>query len=251
MKSTFKLSLLTVVLAGSAFLTNCSEDPINPIDNVSNTDFSAEEPFSYEFAITDHSGLELRAVNGTITITQLSGSNSLKITGVKRVRSESNADATAHLNDLMVETQDLAVGFLVRTVQPDFSGGRTYSVDYTITMPRNMDIIVISANGQVILDDIHGSVFVNLINGDIDSKVTLPADGIIDMQLTNGSMALDIPQNTSTTFTAKVGNGSITVTDLELQNRLETAKSLTGTLGDGRGTISLNAVNGTITVMGF
>ncbi len=251
MKSIFKLLLLTVVLAGSAFLTSCSEDPINPIDNVSNTNFSAEDTASFEFSVTGQTELELLAVNGTITITQISGSDSVEITGVKRVRSESTADAKAHLSDLVVEAQDLGDGFLVRTIQPDFSGGRTYSVDYTITMPQNMDITVNSTNGQVTLNEIHGNVYITLINGDIDSEVTLPADGTIDMQLTNGSMALAIPQNISTTFTAKVGNGSISVDNLEIRNRVETAKSLSGVLGDGRGTISLNTTNGTITVMGF
>jgi DUF4097 and DUF4098 domain-containing protein YvlB len=92
---------------------------------------------------------------------------------------------------------------------------------------------------------------VDLINGDIDGKVTLPLDGTIHMGITNGSIDLDIPQNTSAEFTAGVTNGSISVSNLELRNRVETSKSLTGTLGDGRGTISLNTTNGNIMVTEF
>jgi hypothetical protein len=255
MKRIFKLSLLWIFLANSVFLMNCSKDdptsPNNSNDNVSNTNFAAEASFSYEIDVMGHSGLSMEAINGTIVITEVSGSNSVKISGEKRVESESTEDAEAHLKELEVDVQDLTSEILVRTVQPKQSGGRHYIVNYTITLPPNMDIAVNSINGRVSLDEIHGNVFVDLINGDIDGEVTLPLDGTIDMKLTNGRLELDIPQNTSAEFTASIANGSISVSNLELQNRVETSKSLTGTCGDGHGTISLNTTNGEIIVTGF
>ena len=71
------------------------------------------------------------------------------------------------------------------------------------------------------------------------------------MQLTNGMLELDIPQNTSAEFEATTATGTIIVSNLLLQNRVETSKSLTGTCGDGRGTISLRTTNGGIVVTGF
>jgi hypothetical protein len=234
---------------------NCSQDdpisPNNSIDNVSNTNFSAKEPFSYEIDVMGHSGLSLEAINGTIVITEVSASNTVKITGVKQVKSESTEDAKAHLKDLVVDVQDLMNEILVRTEQPSHWGGRNYIVNYTITLPQNMDITVNSLNGRVTLNEIHGNVFVDLINGDIESEVTLPLDGTIDMKLTNGRLELDIPQNTSAKFEAAVSTGTVSVSNLEIQNRVETSKSLTGTCGDGHGTISLNTTNGEIIVMGF
>jgi DUF4097 and DUF4098 domain-containing protein YvlB len=255
MKRIFKLPLLLIFLANSVFWMNCSkDDPISPInqnDNVSNTNFEAKDSFSYEIDVVGHSGLSLEAINGTIVFTEVTASNSVKISGEKRVESESTEDAEAHLKELSVDVQDLTNEILVKTLQPKHSGGRHYIVNYTISLPKNMDVTVYSLNGRVTLNEIFGNVSVDLINGDIDGKVTLPLDGTIHMGITNGSIDLDIPQNTSAEFTASVTNGSISVSNLELRNRVEISKSLTGTLGDGRGTISLNTTNGNIMVTGF
>ena len=101
------------------------------------------------------------------------------------------------------------------------------------------------------MNDIYGSVAVELVNGDIDSKVTLPLDGTIAMGVANGDIELDIPKNTSAQFASSVVNGEITVSNLNIQNKVETSKSVSGTCGDGRGTINLSTVNGDINVTGF
>lgn len=256
MKRIINLLFLVAFSATTVFLMSCSDEinptsPDNSSDQVSNTDFAAWERFSIAMSAANYSELSLEAINGTIVITEASAADSFKISGEKRVESESIEDAEAHLKELEVDVQDLTDEILIRTIQPKLSGGRHYIVNYTITLPKNMDIKVNSANGLVTLNEIVGSVFVALINGDIDSEVTLPLDGTIDMKLTNGRMELDIPQNTSAKFNATVVNGNISVSNLDLQNRMETSKSQTGTLGDGSGTISLNTTNGDISVTGF
>ena len=114
-----------------------------------------------------------------------------------------------------------------------------------------MDVNVHSVNGTITLNDIFGSVAVELVNGDIDSKVTLPLDGTIAMGVANGDIKLDIPKNTSAQFASSVVNGKINVSNLNLQNKVETSKSVSGTCGEGRGTINLSTVNGDINVNGF
>ena len=101
------------------------------------------------------------------------------------------------------------------------------------------------------MNEIYGSVTVELVNGDIDSKVTLPLDGIIDMGVGNGDIKLEIPKNTSAQFASSVVNGKINVSNLNLQNKVETSKSVSGTCGEGLGTINLSTVNGDIDVKGF
>jgi hypothetical protein len=249
------LFVLVALLAASMFLMNCSGDistsPNNANDQVSNTDFAAEKPFSFETDVLAHSDLSVKAINGTIVITEAPNSNSVKISGKKRVESESAEDAEAHLKELEVDVQNLTGEIFVRTVQPKRSEGRNYVVDYTITLPKNMDVSVNSLNSRVTLDGILGSVFVDLINGAIHSKVTLPQDGTIDMSLINGIMELEIPKQTSAELSARVVNGNIGVSNLDLQNKTETSKFLRGTCGDGRGAISLITTNGNIYVTGF
>jgi len=254
MKSTTKISLILVFLLNSIFLMNCNYDgPIcsdNPNDHVSNTNFTAEDSFSYEIDVMDHSAISLEAINGTIYFTGKSGTNSVKISGVKQVQSESTRDAIDHLEELTVDVQDHTNGILVRTMQPNQSEGRNYIVNYTITLPQDMDFYINSVNGHIIINEVQSNVFVNLINGNIESEAQLPPGGTIDMKLINGNLLLDIPQNTSANIDAKVINGSVNATNLEIRNRVETLKSLTGTCGDGNGEILLNTINGNIMLTG-
>jgi hypothetical protein len=234
-----------------------------------NNDFEAEEPFSFEVNVVNQTQLRLQGINGEIDITGIGGTNSVIITGTKRVGSYSIQDAEEHLDELEVNVQDLADEVFVETVQPQNTGDRDYVVDYTITLPSNFevqvanvnglitldsinnDVAVVNVNGQVTLIEIMGSASVNVVNGEIESEVTLPLDGIIDLNAVNGNINLDVPTNTSAEFSANVTNGSINISNLVLQNEVITPTSVTGTLGNGEGEISLDTVTGSINVSGF
>jgi DUF4097 and DUF4098 domain-containing protein YvlB len=211
----------------------------------------AEEPFSFNEPVGTQTALQLQGVSGTIEVTGTPGATSIAITGVKRVQANTLEDATAHLAQLNVEVGSSANEVLVQTVQPKFSAGRNYIVNYTISLPQDIDCSIISVNGQILADAIHGSVFLALVNGQITASVTLPSAGEIDMSLVNGNIDLRIPQTTSAEFSATNAIGSITLTNLSLSNETVTPGSRTGTLGSGDGTISLDAGNGTIAVQGI
>ena len=270
MISTINKFIVLVLLTPFVFWIHCGKDnPADSIGNVKNTDFVAEESFSFEVDVKDHTRLRLEAINGNVIITGLSESDSVMITGEKRVGSESMRDAEEHLQKLEVRVTDLASEVFVKTIQPDQTYGRSYVVDYTITLPKSLQVLadnvngtvridsinnlvsVDNVNGQVILNEIFGSAFVNLANGQIEGKVTLPLAGTADMSTTNGSIELDIPHSTSAEFSASVTHGIITISNLVLQNEVRTPTSRSGTLGDGQGTISLSTVNGNISVSGF
>lgn len=173
------------------------------------------------------------------------------ISGVRRVRSESVADAEEHLDLLEVDVQDLPYIVAVRTVQPERSYGRSYQVDYDIVLPADMRLHINHVNGQILLSNLRESVYVNLVNGLVDGEVTMPSGGVIDMDVVNGGIQLAIPKTTSAEFSAAVVNGSIGIADLNLQDPVATSTSLTGTLGSGDGVISLSIVNGNISVAGI
>ena len=259
-----------VLLAASLFWITCSSDKtVDSEGNVNNTDFVAKESFSFRVDVTTHSRLRLDGVSGTVTITGESGSDSVLITGERRVGSESTQDAEAHLPLLQVSVQEIGNEIYVKTTQPEQSHGRSYVVDYTITVPEGFVVSVnhvtgivsinsaknsVSVNhvtGQVLLDEISGSAVVNLVTGGIEAEVTLPENGTINLNLVTGNIELDIPQNTSAEFSANVVTGTISMSDLVLQNQVSTSTSLSGTLGNGEGTILLNLVTGSVSVHGF
>ena len=270
MKNIFSKSIIVVLLFACVLWVSCGRDKsVSSDDTVDNTNFTAERPFSYQVDVVNHSQLSLEAINGNIKITGMSDSDSVIITGIRRVGSESTQDAEEHLQYLEVSVQDLGSKILVKTIQPEKTYGRSYHVNYTITLPEDLQVVVISVNGNVTLDsidnditvinvngtitldEIYGNVFVTLTNGGIDGEITLPQDGVIQISLVNGNIVLNIPIETSAEFAAGITNGNIVVSNLTLKDQVVTTSSLSGTLGDGRGTISLITVNGNINVSGF
>lgn len=270
MKNIMVKSVLLALLAVCFYFLGCGSDKSSgPDKNVSNTDFVAKASFSYGVEVTDHTFLSLEGINGNVAITGLSDADSVIVAGEKRVGSESMQDAEEHLQQLHVSVSEAQSGVFVKTIQPDQTYGRSYVVDYNITLPMNLDVAVINTNGavdidsvngsvsvenvngQVDLDEIIGSVSAQLVNGQVSAKVTPPKGGIISMSTVNGGINLEIPQYTSAQFSAIVVNGTFSISNLVLIGMVTTPNSISGTLGTGEGTIALSTVNGSISVSGF
>ncbi len=271
MKSTPRDLTAQFFLALCLILTGCSEDsnPVASDGNVDNTNFTASRSFSFEVGAAGHTRVMVEGINGDVVIVGNSEATSVIIAGQREVGSESTEDAEEHLQYLQVSVTDLGSEILAKTTQPSDTQGRSYVVDYDITLPEDMQVVASNVNGtlsvdamtgsvtasvtngQIDLDDINGSTDIDLVNGQISAEVSLPLDGTIDMSVTNGNINLRIPRTTSAVFTATVVNGIITTTNLDLQNMNRTDNSITGTLADGQGTITLRTVNGNISVTGF
>lgn len=264
----FLLTSLCLISCGGGGDVNVDFDGGN-FPPFPDTDSEATDPFFIEVDAGNRSKVRLKGIRGKVIITGMSGINSVMISGIKLVGSDSTEDAEEHLPGLKVNVQSLEDEIFVETIQPqDFT--RKYIVDYTITMPKDMKSQVTNSNGTVVLDSLDndvtvnnkngdvtlkgivGSAFVTLTNGIIESEVTLPFNGTIDLKTVNGNINLAIPENTSAEFSASVTFGSISVLNLELQNEVSTSTSRSGTLGNGQGTISLEAeVTGDINVSGL
>lgn len=244
-------------------LAGCSEDLTG------SNGFEAQEPFSVAVEVTTQLAVVLNGVNGEIEFVGVAGFDSVRIEGVRRVFSSSVADAEAHLSDIEVVT-DLRAGEVgIQTEQPSSSNGRSYVVDYQVTMPAELMVQIENANGNIkleslentaraqvangniVLADILGDVHAQTGNGNIVCGVTLPTAGQASLTTGNGNINLQIPTVTSAQFSAAVGNGVITVSNLNLQDQTITPNLVTGRLGDGDGQITLAAGNGNITAVGF
>ena len=230
--------------------------------------FAARKAFSFEVDIAQQSRLRLEAVNGNVAIDGRPGVRSVTITGERIVESSSLGDAEDHLDEVSVQVRDFSDEVFVRTIHPRNSQHRNYVVHYTITMPKdlaleithingNLDVDTIEngvsidhANGNVRLANVVGSARVKVVNGFINSDVTMPLDGVIDMSTSNGNIDLAIPASTSATLSASVANGQIRTSNLALEDQSDSPRSLDGTLGEGEGTIDLKTLNGNINVTG-
>jgi len=257
------VSIIIFIAAG------CSDNSTSTGRNVNNTDFVASETFEYSVVVDQHTRLSLNAINGSISITGIPGIGSVTVSGEKKVGSESMEDAQEYLQLLEVIVEDQITNVEVSTEQPANPHGRSFIVDYIIRVPDNF-IVTVNAvngtitigavnnnlnlqnvNGQILLADIQGSVTATLANGQIGGNIALPSNGLISLSVANGDIDLGIPSNTSAYFSASVANGIIDISNLILHNEDISATHVTGTLGDGSGSINLSMANGTINVEGY
>lgn len=242
------ISLWLALLVVSVACFGCDCQPGSPSWD---GDHVVRVPFSYSVSAAGRTGLRLEGVNGSITITGDPSAQSITVAGERRVGSTNQADAEAHLQELEVQIDDSGSEVLVRTVQPSESQGRNYIVDYTITVPSDLEVVVHNLNGGVNLEGVYGSLFVALVNGEIDGRVRLPTDGVVDLATVNGPVDLSIPVDTSARLSASVVNGTINTSGLAFHDSTSTRNSFKGTLGSGRGHIELGTVNGNIRVKGY
>ena len=274
MRALLAVRVLLAVAAVVVLGIRCSDDsgptsPGNISGNSDNRSFVAEAAFSSEVIVTNQSQLTLRGINGSVVISGRSNSSSVLVSTVRRVRSESTSDAQANLERLEVRVTDLGTEVVVETIQPQNSGGRSFEVGYTITLPRTLEVSVTNVNGAVTIENIDAPVAVastngevdlrsvsggataETVNGQIEASATLPRAGRVELGVVNGSVELEIPRNTSATFSARTNNGTITLSNLVLGSETRTPTSCQGTLGGGEGTIILTTVNGSIRASGF
>jgi hypothetical protein len=258
MKRILLLSLVLVIP-----MLGCGSDEVTGPGNK----FFAEADFEYRVLAGGRDSLQVEGINGAVEITGVNGATTISITGTKRVEATSQLEADAGLGLLEVEIDSTTAEIGVRTDQP--TDGRTYKVDYEITIPDDYVVTVFNDNGGVAVNALqndlsveceNGAVVTNVLGGDvrvvvgnggISGNLALAIGGIVNLQVGNGGIAIGIPQNTSAKFAATVGNGTITTSNLTLTDVTQTPTSLSGTLGGGNGSITLGVVNGTIAVAGY
>jgi hypothetical protein len=272
------VSILIISLCVGILLSCSTGDVSSPELNISgggfkpsDPEFTVEKTFDDDFPVENHIRVNVEAINGEVVVTGQSDAKNVMITAYLYVSSDSQEDAELHLDDLDILVTDGTNEILIQTVQPEENfNGRQYLVEYDIIVPKSFEVVTSQTNGTIAIFDIQNSVEVSNKNGDvllsgivggvtadvenggIEGTVVLPLNETIDLSVNNGGLELSIPTSTSAEFSATVdGIGEIIVSDLDITDSLSTSKSLTGTLGNGEGSIALSTVNGNIEVIGF
>ena len=252
---------------------------------------SVGQAFSFTLEVVSQSRIDLRGINGPIDIVGVPGALQAEIWGERRVTSRTPEDARNYLRYLEVQVSaGVASNVIsVKTVQPSETHGRTLEVTYHLRLPSRLEAIISNVNGNVLVDSLAAPVSVaavnanvrvsessgnatvsvtngnvslanlthststqvSVVNGSILAGLALPPRAACVLQTVNGPINLHIPQNTSAAFSAEVANGTISLTQLDLQDAMTTVKTVRGRLGSGEGQITLKTVNGSIYAAGF
>lgn len=266
---TFFLLALLTACGGGGGMNFTIEGNNWPWPWKTNANFFASKTLTQEVMVTDHTGLNINAINGEVHIIGQPGAGSVTLTAEARVGAASFNEAQTGLDQLDVSLKDVNGEISIRTVQPDYSLNRQYTVNYTLAIPTYISVsinlvnghiyvseidelvFVVLENGNVHLEGIAGDATVNVENGDVDGSLYLQAQNEVVISTFNGSIDLSIPTSASAELFLLVENGTINWGNLDLINVQYTNQSLQGILGQGSGLIDLETVNGNIELMGI
>lgn len=100
--------------------------------------------------------------------------------------------------------------------------------------------------GDVTLKHCSGrSLAIEAVSGDVTMELEKPVEGTVNVRTVNGDVHLAIPDGSNSRVALSTLRGSVH-SELILADEARLDHRLTGTLGDGTGTIDVSAVNGNI-----
>ena len=219
--------------------------------------------------------IEVKGVNGDVRA-EASGSNEVEVVAEKHAR-RSNPE------DVRIEVVTHADGVTICAVYPSRDTARPnvcapgkegrmnvqnndVTVRFTVRVPVGVKLIGTTVNGDVEATRLNGPILLNTVNGSVNFSTSssgraTTVNGTIRGELgradwtdtlefstVNGSIDLRLPADLSTDVKAQTVNGDIstdfplTVTGRISRRRLE------GTIGSGGRTLSLETVNGGISL---
>ena len=236
---------------------------------------AAAQDFRWHGAIPQGQSIEIKGVNGDVSA-EPSGGNEVEVTAEKRSRRDDPAS-------VQIQAVPHAGGVTICAVYPSREGSRPnecqpgdggrmnvqnndVTVRFVVHVPAGVKFVGKTVNGQVDAMRLNGDLALSTVNGSITFSTTGTAhantvNGSIrgemgradwsdrlEMSTVNGSITLTFPSTLSTDVRASTVNGDIS-TDfpLSMTGRVS-RRRVEGTIGGGGRTLSLESVNGSITL---
>ena len=247
------LALSTLALALAAFLHA--------------ENYPARETFSRTGAFDSAGKIVLENTNGNVVIRTWE-KNEILIEGEKSAKT----DEELKLIELTIDLKES--GAVIKVHLPKRGGGLFSSnniraaVSFSLTVPATAVLEKInvvnasveiagvrgsvnaeSVNGRIRAHDLGGDVRLGTVNGEIDASSSVVAAGQkLSFHTVNGSIAVALPADAGVEFHSSVVNGSIDCDfPLGIQGRIS-GKRVAGKIGDGRASLEIESVNGSIRV---
>jgi DUF4097 and DUF4098 domain-containing protein YvlB len=271
--------LYTLVFVGMMFSNNVDthhvagiSTPNEPIPAVQPTPLAETERIEKSFPLTANGRVCVSNVNGSINVVAWD-QNEVKLVAVK------SADTKERLADVDIKIDARPDYISVESDYGDDNWKRNSDrrwrdndkvvVEYELSVPRGAvlneietvngsatvanftNVVKVSAvNGTVRATNIRGTADLSTVNGEVYADFDRLASGSrIALETVNGRVNLLIPSDSNATLKAESLNGPIT-NDFGLPSRKGkyVGNSLHGRLGSGEVAISLESVNGSLTV---
>ena len=233
-----------------------------------------QETIDRTFEVRPGTRFTLENTNGHINVRSWDEAR-IRVVAQKRVESRDSDAAKKAFAELKVEPVLGSDGLHVTTHYPrrndgifDWLAGSNVSmtVNYEITVPRNMNVDLDNTNGSIDVSDVRGSMHISNTNGhielmrcagDVDAETTnghvsaeladVSAKGV-RLESTNGRISLTLPRTVSARVDAETTNGRIN-SDLPITTTKFEKTSIRGTINGGGGAdVKLRTTNGSIDI---
>jgi DUF4097 and DUF4098 domain-containing protein YvlB len=212
--------------------------------------------------------ISLGNVNGNVTIKATAG-NEVVIKTIKKAGSQE------YLDDLQVKINATDSRITIDTKHPESEGGwfnwsnSSGSVTFELTVPYDVELDTIetvngdieivgvkgavsaeTVNGNMLLEGLQSDADLDTVNGKINAQFDLLDSGQrVHADTVNGRIVLRIPSESSAQVYAETLNGGIDADDFDLEaEKGFVGRDLDGRIGDGGARLSLDTVNGSITI---
>jgi len=229
----------------------------------------AAVPFSYDGALQPGQTLRIRDVNGSVRVRT---GDRLSIRATKHAE---HSDP----NSVAIKVENRSDGIVVCVhYPPDANRGcderrgvhnhnedNDTVVDFDVTVPHGIVLSANTVNGSVdAINDgpadattVNGSVRVEgrdvrnagAVNGSVSVRILDRGRGTLSVHTVNGSIDVALPEGTGVALDAKTLTGGISADGVTVEHpRYGPGAHANATLGDGARRLSLETVNGSITV---
>lgn len=225
----------------------------------------AHDTWTRSYVLSPGGRLELINVNGRIDAEPASG-DAVELVGERTAKAGSDDAARDLLGKVEMREEVGERGARVEVRAPRTFGVSNVEVRWTVRVPKGTTVDLRTVNGRVALVGLEGEVHAKTVNGGVEGKrlsvISLDAstvNGGVDIDLAtpvagearvaleavNGGVSLALPGDSRASVTARVTNGGIRTTDLELQLTGEQSRRrLEGTLNGGGALVTLETTNG-------
>ncbi len=233
------------------------------------------EDFHWTGRLAEGKILEIKGLNGDVTVERASGSE-IEVTATARARrsdpSEVRIEMVEHDEGLTFcavyptprgerenycgpgsegrmnnRNNDTDVEFLVRLPDGVRLAGRTVNGDVE-ALGLRADVVVATVNGDVDVSTT-GYAEANTVNGSIEARMgRMDPEGGLSFKTVNGSVTLDLPDDVDANLDARWVNGGLdSDLPLRLNGRISRHRA-EGMLGNGGPELSVATVNGSIRI---
>ncbi len=171
-----------------------------------------------EYTLMPGGELSVHNANGRITV-EAWDRDTIHLTAEKRVKSSGGAlgwllgfgagkvHGERYLEQLRIEVSGDRTNLNIETEYPKSHGGVNFSVQYTLKVPRCIELDLKTSNGAISVEDSQGPLVAHTSNGAITA---VGIQGAVDVHTSNGAIKL---RNIRGGVETETSNGSITITN--------------------------------------